>query len=141
MKIETPADAFAALAVLVVGADQVGTLEERRFLFERLSAHSVFGDLDGEAFAALVGDTTEQLHTSLPTADGRVTDEGVSRAVGMIAGALTPELCTEAFRMAVDLARIDGMVRPEEAMLERVRDGLGIDPTRAAELMAPPRQA
>jgi len=137
MKIETPADAFAALAVLVVGADQVGSFEERRFLFERLSAHSVFGDLDGEAFAALVGETTEQLHTSLPTADGRVTDEGVSRAVGMIAGALTPELCTDAFRMAVDLARIDGMVRPEEAMLERVRDGLGIDPTTAAALLGP----
>ncbi len=135
MKIETPADAFAALAVLVLGADRVGTFEERRFLFERLSAHSVFGDLDGEGFGTLVRDTTEKVCTSFPTDEGRVTDAGVSEAVGMIAGSLTPELRTDAFRMAVDLARIDGIVRPEEAVLEIVRAGLGIDRSTAAELL------
>jgi len=137
MKIETPADAFAALAVLVLGADRVGTFEERRFLFERLSAHTVFGDLDGEAFATLVKETTDQVHDSFPIDDGRVTDEGVSEAVGMIAGTLSSELRTDAFRMAVDLARVDGMVRQEEAVLELVRDGLGIDRSTAAELLGP----
>lgn len=137
MKIETPADAFATLAVLVLGADQVGTFEERRFLFERLSAHRVFGHLDHDGFATLVKDMTDMVCDTFPTEDGRTTDAGVSEAVGMIARTLTPDLRTDAFRMAVGLARIDGIVRPEEAVLEIVRDGLGIDGSTAAELLTP----
>lgn len=141
MRVDTPADAFACLAVLVIGADKVGTFEERRFLYERLSGNGVFEDVSEEAFATLVKETTDRVCDLLPTEQGRVTDEGVSEAVGMIAGVLTTELRREAFRMAVELARVDGMAPSEETLLGLVRDGLDLDPATAAELMAPPRQA
>lgn len=135
MNIETPADAFAALAVLVLGADRVGTFEERRFLFERLAGHRVFQDLDREAFGTFITETTDRVCDAFPTDGMRVTEEGVSEAVELIADVLGPELRDEAFRMAVDLARIDGMVLSEETVLERVQEGLGIDPEVAGELL------
>ena len=139
MNIETPADAFAALAVLVLGADRVGTFEERRFLFERLADHEVFEGLDRDAFGTFMAETTDRVCAAFPTDGMRVTDEGVSEAVALIADVLNPELRSEAFRMAVDLARSDGMVLSEETVLERVQKGFGIDPEVAGELLGPDR--
>jgi uncharacterized tellurite resistance protein B-like protein len=135
MNIETTADAFAVLAALVVGADAVGTFTERRYLFEEMRGMKVFSDLDRAAFTRLISDRTSEVCSTYPTADGRVSDEGVETLLGQIAARLDPELRLEAFRMAAGLARSDGMDPHEDKLLGRVRDGFGIDPEVARDMI------
>ena len=130
MIIQTPAGAFAAVATLVVGADRMATEEEREFIFGRMHALKVFGELNDRAFMKLLGDATDEVCTKFPCEDGRVTDEGVSQVLDVVSGTLTPELRKEAFRMAVDLASSDGTVKEERTLLDQLRSGLGIDRTK-----------
>ena len=127
MNIDTSADAFAALAALVVGADAVGTFTERRFLFESMRAMDVFEDLDRAAFTQLISDRTADVCAAYPSPDGQIPEDGLRAVLGLIAAQLDPALRIEAFRMACGLARSDGMDPREDELLERVRDGLGID--------------
>jgi len=135
MNIDNAADAFASLAALVVGADAVGTFTERRFIFEYMRGMDVFKDLDREAFARLISDRTDEVCAAYPTDDGRVSEEGVGAVLGLIADKLDPGLRVEAFRMACGLARSDGMDPEEDKLLERVRDGFGIDREVARNLL------
>ena len=135
MIIETPAGAFAAVATLVVGADRMATEEERDFIFGRMTSLKVFRDLNDGEFMRLLADTTEEVCTAFPCEDGRVTDDGVNECLHVVTRFLTPELRTEAFRMAIDLARSDGMVVEEHALLQQLRDGLGIDAVTANQLL------
>ena len=135
MIIETPAGAFAAVATLVVGADRMATEEERDFIFGRMMALNVFRDLDGGGLKQLLSDATEEVCTKFPCEDGKVTDDGVTECLHVVTRHLTPELRREAFRMAIDLARTDGMVVEEEALLKQLRDGLGIDQATASQLL------
>ena len=127
MIIQTPAGAFAAVATLVVGADRMATEEERDFIFGRMHALKVFGEMNDRAFMKLLGDTTDEVCTKFPCEDGKVTDEGVSQVLDVVSGTLTPELRREAFRMAVELAGTDGTVKEERTLLDQLRNGLGID--------------
>lgn len=137
MRIETPAQACAALAALIAGADEVGTMEESRFLYETVAAMPVFADLDRVAFTELMHTTTDWVWAEFPTLGGRVTDEGVTDLLGLICDALPPELRSEAFRAAVGLARADGVTSEEELLLQRVCEGLEIDPRTATEFFDP----
>jgi hypothetical protein len=127
MIIQTPAGAFAAVATLVVGADRMATEEERDFIFGRMHALKVFGEMNDRTFMKLLGDATDEVCTKFPCEDGRVTDEGVLQVCNVVSGSLTPELRKEAFRMAVELAGSDGTVREERTLLDQLRSGLGIE--------------
>jgi tellurite resistance protein len=127
-KIETPAEACAALALLVAGADDVGTMEEGRFLFDTIANLPMFAGLDHDGFGQLMSDTAEWVWTSYASDDNLISDEGLAELLDMICGALPQELRVETLQAAVGLARSDGMVEPEKVLLQRLCDGLEIDP-------------
>jgi hypothetical protein len=77
MRIETPAEACAALAAIIVAADELGTTEERTFLFETIGALPIFEGLDRTQFTELMAATTAGLYDSVPTDGGRMSSEGV----------------------------------------------------------------
>jgi hypothetical protein len=135
MRIETPADACAALAVLIAGADEIGTMEEGRFLHDTVAALPMFSALDRVQFAKLMADAAEAVSSSFPMDGHRLSEEGVSDLLARICDALPPELRVETFRAAVGLARSDGMSNEEALLLERVREGLEIEPGLARELL------
>ena len=135
MIIETPAGAFAAVATLVVGADRMATEEERGFIFGRMNSLDVFKGMNDGAFMQLLTEATDEVCTSFPCEDGKVTDQGVVECLNVVTPHLTPELRKEAFRMAIDLARSDGIVTEEQSLLSQLRDGLGIDGATARELL------
>ena len=137
MNIETPADACAALAVLIVGADEVGTAEEGHFLFETVSALSIFEHLDRTQFTELMAHATEEVWTSIPIEGTRLSDAGVTDLLQLICDALPTELRIEAFKGAVGLARADGISAEEAALLDRLCAGLEIDPRVAQEFLDP----
>ncbi len=135
MILETPADACAALAVLIAGADEVSTNAERRFLFGTMADTPLFEHLDEAQLADLLATASEWVVSSFPSEGGHLSDEGVSELIGLICGAIPPELRAEAFQAAVGLAGSDGFSSEEERLLERLCDGLEIDPEMARELL------
>jgi len=126
-KISTPAEACAALAVLVAGADDIGTLEEGRFLFATIADLPMFSHLDQDGFGRLMADTAEWIWASYAP-DNQLTDAGVSELLDLISGAVPPELRQATVAAAVGLAKADGMVEPEKLLLRRVCEGLEVDP-------------
>jgi tellurite resistance protein len=135
MKIETPAEACATLAAMIVAADDVGTLEERDFLFEKVAALPIFAGLDQAQFTKLMADTTAALHASFPTEGKRMSSEAVGRVVEMIRGALPPERRVQVLEAAVGLAQSDGVVSLEALLLQRVCEGLELDPETSRRLL------
>jgi tellurite resistance protein len=126
-KIETAAEACAALAVLIAAADELGTNEERGFLFETVKALPIFADLDQKQFLKLMADTTEGLYASNAGEGGRMSSAEVGRLVDMIRDALPAERRVEALEVAVGLASSDGVVSVEALLLQRLCEGLEID--------------
>ena len=61
-RLEDAPEAYAAIALLVVGADGVGTDEERDFLFSAFGKAGVFEEHDAEDFGALLGRLGERGH-------------------------------------------------------------------------------
>jgi hypothetical protein len=135
VKIETAADACAALAVLIAGADGRGTLAESAFLYDHVARMSQFGDLDRDGFTRLVSDAADWMWTSLPTEDDRLTDDAVGTVLQEICGAISPNLRSAALQMAVGLARADGVSPEERSLVERLCEGLGLDAHAADTLM------
>jgi len=124
MQIETNAEAFACLAVMMAGADGIGTTEESHFLFDTLAELPVFEGLDQAEFTMVLSEANRRVYGFAKPDDGRITEEGVSDILGRVRDALSPELRAEAVQMALDLARSDEMSPEEEALMERVRNEL-----------------
>ena len=135
MKIESAAEACAALAVMIVAADEVGTDEERQFLFSTVKALPMFEQLSGSEFMALMADTTEKLYASLPTAGGRLSSDGIGQLVEMICEALPEDQRVEALEAAVGLAQADGVASGEALLLQRLCEGLEIDAEATERLL------
>jgi len=135
MKIESPAEACAALAAIIVAADELGTNEERTFLFETIGALPIFEGLDRTQFTELMAATTARLYASFPTDGGRMSSDGVGRLVDMIRDALPADRRAEALEAAVGLARSDGVVSVEALLLQRLCEGLELDDDSSRRLL------
>jgi tellurite resistance protein len=135
MKIETPAEACAALAAIIVAADEVGTTDERRFLFDTIGALPIFEGLDRSQFTELMAATTAGLYDTFPTDGGRVSSDGVGRLVDMIRDALPADRRAEALEAAVGLAQSDGVVSVEALLLQRLCEGLDLDAASSKRLL------
>jgi len=128
-KIQTPAEACAALAALVVGADDVGTMAEGRYLFDTIAHLPVFEGMDTRSFGGLMAETAEWIWSSYATDGGHISDVDLTELLDMICLALPREVRAVTLRAVIGLAKADGMVEPEEQLLRRLCDGLGLDPT------------
>lgn len=136
MRIETAAEACAALAVMIVAADQLGTDEERRFLFEDVAALPIFGGLDQGQFRKLMADAADGVYSSLPMEGNRISSDGVGHLVRQIREALPQSQRIEALEAAVGLARSDGITSVEALLLQRLCEQLEIDPESTSRLLA-----
>ena len=126
MDIETPAEAFAAIAAVVVGEDGVGTDDERDYLLEELSRMDAFADLDQGSFEELLKVVSDSVWQSLPNDGIRITTDGLTLLLEAVQNVLDEELCVDACRMASDLAGIDGETPEEHELLLFLRTGLGV---------------
>lgn len=119
--IETPAEAYAALAVLMAGADGLATMEEGRFLKERARALPVFADLDSTGFSDLLAYVTGEVWSSMAVRGAPFDEGALTDLIGRIRNALPEHLRGDALTMVSDLAWVDGYNFPEHALLERLR--------------------
>ncbi len=124
MNMESEAEAFACVAVMVAGADGIGTAEEGHYLFDTMSKHPVFRDLEPAAFTDVLSRASRHVYAFGRAADGRLSDEGVSTILDQVRTILSADLCEQAVQMAFDLARADEMAEEEESLMQRLRRAL-----------------
>jgi hypothetical protein len=124
MQMQTEAEAFACLAVLMAAADGVGTLDEGHYLFDTMARLPVFEGLDGTGFTAVLSEANRRVFSADRVDDGRVTDDGISSLLTQVRETLSPELRRQAAQMALELSRADEVSREEEVLMDRIRQEL-----------------
>ena len=125
LKFEKNSEAFLSVLTLVIGADQVGSLAERDFLFQKVKGISIFGNPSAADFAKLLGQVTETVYANLPQKDGVIIASGIDALFADVKNMLSPELRKTLVETAVGLSDSDG-TNPEEAeLLAKIRRVFG----------------
>lgn len=124
MEFDSPAEAFATIAALVVAADAVGTQRERDYLFGDVRTLAVFASLDDDAYARLVERAAARIAEEHGTSDGGL-DASVADSVADGARAVLDETQRlQALGMARSIAGVDSTDLGEGDLLEHLRVGL-----------------
>ena len=125
IRIESPADAFAAIASVVIAADSMGTLAERNAVLQRLKETPALAGQDNAALTALLTKVTGQLCENLPvTESGCFTSDAVGQVIAAVKGVLNPQQRAQALQLAEATIDADGASEPELALLTQLRAGL-----------------
>jgi hypothetical protein len=124
LKFEKNSEAFLSVLTLVVGADQVGSLSERDFLFQKVKGISIFGNPSSADFSKLLGQVTDAVYSKLPQQDGVITAAGVDALLAEVKGALSPELRKTLVQTASELGGLDGADARETELIEKIRRAL-----------------
>ncbi len=127
LKIEKPEEVFVAVAATTICVDQVGTLDERRFLFDKVRKLDVFDSYEDSQFSALVNQITEMVAGSLITEECTISDEGLKWLCDHARALLEDQELKLLFEMAVDLGSSDALQSGEKSFLEQLKVGLGIN--------------
>jgi len=125
IKFEKSSEAFLSVLSLVIGADQVGSLDERDFLFGKVRTLPLFGNPSAAEFGKLLGKVTDALYSQLPTDDGDITSEGVMQLLAEAKKMLDPEQRKTLLQVATELSKSDGTTDQESALLNQIRGALG----------------
>ena len=126
IKFEQPVQAIVAVAAVVIGADGVGSLEERNALFGKVKNLDALKGVSEGDFRKLLNDMTDRLFSELPTKDGALEPLAIDQLASAAKAVLTPEQRAAAYQMAVQLAAADGQGQKEKALLDQLRNGLGV---------------
>jgi len=124
LKFEKNTDAFLAVLTVVIGADNVGSLEERDFLFKKVKGIGIFGNPSPQDFNKLLGKVTDIVY-SLPQQDGALSAASIDTLLAEAKNALAPDLRKALVSTAAELIDSDGAEASEKALLDKIRRALG----------------
>ena len=125
LKFEKNTEAFLAVLTVVIGADNVGSLEERDFLFKKVKGISIFDNPSSQDFSKLLGKVTDQVYEQLPQDDGAISPAGIDSLLAAAKSALSPDLRKTLVATAAELIDADGAEADEKALLDKIRRVLG----------------
>jgi hypothetical protein len=121
MNFESDREAFLAVLNEVIGADAVGSLEERDFLFQRVTALELFSGVASGDFNKLLGTVTDKVYESLPVEDGLLTAAGTDALLDAAQQRLSPALRKVLVELASELGGADGEDATETALLAQIK--------------------
>src|SRR5215510_13813847 len=124
LKFEKNTDAFLAVLTVVIGADNVGSLEERDFLFQKVKGIGIFGNPSQQEFNKLLGKVTDLVY-SLPQEDGALSAASIDTLLAEAKNALDPNLRKALVSTSAELIDADGAEASEKALLDKIRRALG----------------
>ena len=125
IRIESPAEALAAIASVVIACDSMGTLAERNAVLQRLKELPALSGQDNAALTALLTKLTGHLCDCLPvTESGAFTPAAVDQVVAAVKGVLNPAQRAQALTLAEATIDSDGASDSERALLTQLRAGL-----------------
>jgi hypothetical protein len=121
LKFQKSSEAFLAVLSAVIGADQVGSLDERDFLFAKIKNLPLFGNPSIAEFSKLLGQATETVYSQLPMDDGAISAAGVGSLLAEAKKMLTPEQQKSLLQIATELCESDGAAAEENALLTQLQ--------------------
>jgi hypothetical protein len=121
---EHDGDAYLSVLAVVIGADQVGSLGERDFLFREVMVLPVFGSPSRAEFSGRLARVTDDVYAKLPCEDGMPTSEGVDALLADVREALGADHRKTLVQVAEQLCAADGLDDREAALLARIRGAL-----------------
>jgi tellurite resistance protein len=125
IRIESPAEAFAAVASVVIAADSMGSMDERNAVLQRLKEAPALKGQDTAALTALLAKVTGHLCDGLPTTEtGAFTPAAVDQVIAAVKGVLGAEQRAQALKLAEATMDSDGANDSEKALLAQLRAGL-----------------
>jgi tellurite resistance protein len=122
---DTPAEAFLAVAAVAIAADGVGSMVERKFLFERIKGMDLFQSLALAEFESMMNGITHRVYESLPTQDMAITPQGIAALIKAAQGVLSADQQKAVVKMATELCHADGLSDEEKLLLEQLERGFG----------------
>jgi hypothetical protein len=125
LKFENSNEAFLSVLAVVIGADAVGSVAERDFLFDKVKGLPGFAQLTVQEFSKLLGRVTDKVYTALPQADGTLTSAGIDELLAAAKTELSPELQRAALKAAAQLCESDETNAAEAALLSQIRSAFG----------------
>ena len=123
LKLSSPAEATLAIAAVAVGADGVGSMSERDFLYKNLKEMDVLKGLAPAEFTALLGSVTEKVYSSLPIEGVAISPKGIQMLVDAARSVLSSEQQAAALKMAGQLCASDGVSAPEKSLIQELEKG------------------
>jgi len=125
IRIESPAEAFAAVASVVIAADSMGSMAERNAVLQRLKETPALEGQDTAALTALLNTVTGHLCDGLPVSEtGAFTAAAVDQVITAVRGVLGAEQRAQALKLAEATMDSDGASDGEQALLAQLRVGL-----------------
>ncbi len=125
IKFENSSEAFLAVLTVVVGADSVGSIAERDYLFETVKGLPGNSNLSKPECSKLLAQVGEKIYSAVPLADGVITSAGMDELLAAAKSELSPELRQAALKAAVQLCESDETDATEAALLSQIRRVLG----------------
>ena len=130
----SPEAAFAAVAWIIVTADNRGSDEELDYLSGKLRDLDIFEGYDDDTFKTLIGTVLGQIETRISRSEG--IDAQISDIGYAASHALSADQRLIAFDMAVELAFTDGICAQEQTTLNDLQFCLSIDKPQADQIIS-----
>jgi tellurite resistance protein len=121
IQFDRPAEAMAAITWLICSADDVGSVKERDFLHAHVRNTQDFSEMSRAEFSTLLASTRTKLFSSLDNNGFCLTAPAIDSVIRAASSALNAEQKFQAYVMAVELAKADGLVEEEKVILEKLR--------------------
>lgn len=121
IQFDRPAEAMAAVTWLICGADDVGSVEERDFLHAHVKNSQDFSEMTHQEFCTLLATTRTKLFNTCENNGFCLTPPAVDAVISSAGAMLNAEQKLQAYIMAVELAKADGLVDEEKVILEKLR--------------------
>ncbi|NQV42485.1 MAG: hypothetical protein HQ506_09040 [Candidatus Marinimicrobia bacterium] len=121
IQFDRPAEAMAAITWLICSADDVGSVEERDFLHAHVKNTQDFSGMSQAEFSSLLASTRTKLFNSLDNNGFCLAPPAIDTVISAAGTTLNSEQKLQAYIMAVELAKADGLVDEERVILEKLR--------------------
>jgi hypothetical protein len=121
IKFENSNEAFLSVLSVVAGADSVGSMAERDYLFQTVKGLPGNSNLSNPEINELLGQVTDKVYSALPQTDGAITSAGMEELFAAAKSQLTPELRQAVLKAAVRLSETDETGAGEAALVSQLR--------------------
>jgi hypothetical protein len=125
IQFENSNEAFLSVLSVVAGADSVGSIAERDYLFQTVKGLPGNSNLGNQDINALLGRVTDKVYSALPQTDGAITSAGVEELFAAAKSQLSPELRQALLKAAARLCETDETGAAEAALLSQLRSAFG----------------
>lgn len=126
LQFERPVEAMAAISWIICSADDVGSTAEHNFLHQHVRTLKEFEDMSSSEFSSLLASTRTKLFSNLAHNGLCLTPPAVDTVISSAKAVLNDDQRVEAYRMAVGLAKTDGLVQAEQEILNKLRSRFSI---------------